>query len=144
MQLRVHVLENGAGLILEVVDLQDLLLEIDRNAQVGSNEIEQKIVVVDVFQHHDGLGRNLRRELYDLACSIPHAADHGAEFEFIFRRIVFEGTDLTDHVWVVVHQVVEVETLSALQNGCCGAIWHFEEFENTRHRTHLIQVAGRG
>ena len=144
LQLGVHVLKYLAGLFLEVAQLQNFLFLIELDAKIGRDKIQQKVIVVDVLEHHNRFRGNLWRQFYNVTGGIAYAADHRPKFQFVLDGIVLQCDNTTQHVGLLGLNLLQHETLAALKYGCGGAIGHFQQFQYTRNSAHLVQVSGGG
>ena len=142
LPLAVEELEHELHAGLEVHRLQDLLLLLDGDVDVGGDEVGQVPRVGDRLHQLRGGGRELGHELDHLARQLLQVDGEGLDLDVVGRGLLLHRVDPGLQVGGLLHQLQHPEASEPLDHQGVVVLSHFEELHHSCHRTHGVQIGG--
>ena len=139
-------LEQLAGAGQQTRSLQQGLLVLIGEVQVGADEGDHPLLRLDVLDGERGLLREVGREVDEPQRHVADRVDQRLELDAVLvrNRGVAQGGDGRLQIGVGRDVLAHLDLLQTVQNDGIGAVGHLQYLDDAGRRAHLVEVVGRG
>ena len=142
LPLAVEQLQDQLHPGLEVDRLQDGLLLLDGDIDVGGDEVRQVAGVVDGLHQLGGRRRQLWHQFNDFPGKLLEINPEGLHLDVLGGGLVLHRLHPGLQVGRLLHQFQDPEARQALHHQRVVVLAHLEQLDDAGHRAHGVQVIG--